>query len=350
MVERTRETGNATGRCETSPTDELAWQRIEEHFASIQRLDTWMDQPPCKYSRRDVSNVLADVARYQVLPRQHDAAGRVRVLTAAGARTVSARHVFLAGMTEQAFPAPERAGRLYAESEYRSFSRAAEQQAAGRKATPSAATRSQEEMLLFYGVLACAEESLTISYPALDDKAQALPPSPVRHRNAPHVGPEAQSLVRVSDPQLSPVGSGDAFGPADWRIQAVAEALEGKFPLLAGLFGDEGGDSPQVTGKKRTELGERGTVPFSSIDAGLRIVHHRAMSRSVRAGRGLARQPGSGGAVCRALWTAPLVEPKSMGNVCRVPIQIFSRKCIATGAAGRPGAGNRLPAPRQPIA
>ena len=38
--------------------------------------------------------------------------------------------------------------------------------------------RSQEEMLLFYEVLTRAGERLTISYPALDDKAQALPPSP----------------------------------------------------------------------------------------------------------------------------------------------------------------------------
>jgi hypothetical protein len=33
-------------------------------------------------------------------------------------------------------------------------------------------------MLLFYEVLSRADKSLTISHPALDDKAQQLPPSP----------------------------------------------------------------------------------------------------------------------------------------------------------------------------
>jgi ATP-dependent helicase/nuclease subunit B len=291
---------------QTVAPDELAWQRIAEQFASLQRLDTWLNQSPRKYSRHDVAIVLADIARHQVLPRQHDDIGRVRVLAAAGARSVSAKHLFLAGMSEQAFPAPERAGRLCTEADYRFFSRAIEQQGSGRKSPHLAATRPQEEMLLFYGVLACAEESLTISYPALDDKAQELPPSPYITEIRRTLGAEAQSLVRFSGPQLSPVPSDDAFSSADWRIQAVARALEGKLPLLAGLFG---GDAPAPIG--------------SAIDAGLRIVHERARRESFGPAEGLLLSPSAAARFGERFGPRHLWSPSQWETYAGCPYRFF---------------------------
>ena len=100
------------------------------------------------------------------------------MLSAPAARAVTARHVYLAGMSEQSFPASVRQGRLATDAEYRFFANAAHQKSNAEPSSNSAATRSQDEMLLFYEVLSRAEESLTISYAALDDKAQDLPPSP----------------------------------------------------------------------------------------------------------------------------------------------------------------------------
>ena len=89
----------------------------------------------------------------------------------------SLKHLFLAGLSDQAFPSPDSPGRLATDREYRQLTASAQQKKSAAKNFP-AATRAQEEMLLFYEVLTRAEESLTISYPALDDKAQTLPPSP----------------------------------------------------------------------------------------------------------------------------------------------------------------------------
>jgi ATP-dependent helicase/DNAse subunit B len=289
----------------TSP-DELAWQRIDEHFASLQRLDSWLNQPPRTYSRHDVAIVLADIARHQTLPRQFDDAGRVRVLAAAGARTVGARHLFLPGMSEQAFPAPERAGRLCIEADYRFISRAIEQQGGGRKSPQLSATRPQEEMLLFYGVLACAQESLTISYPALDDKAQELPPSPYVTEIRRTFGAKAESRLRFTKPQLSPVPSGEACGSADWRVSAVARALVGNLPLLAGLFGDDA----------RSPMG-------SAIEAGLRIVHERSRRESFGPAEGLLASPSAAARFGERFGRRHLWSPSQWETYAGCPYRFF---------------------------
>jgi ATP-dependent helicase/DNAse subunit B len=211
----------------------LAWQSVVDHLASLQRLAHLLDEPTPQLSRSDVLDLLVDLAAHESLPRRFDDAGRVRVLSATTARTIEAREVFLAGMSEQAFPSPESAGRLYSEADYRVFAGAADQSRAA--AELPAVQRSQDEMLLFYEVLTRADERLTISFPALDDKAQSLPPSPyvteveravqsipIKHRRAERPSP------------LPPEGS--LLSPTDWRIRAVHEALAGNMNLLAGLF------------------------------------------------------------------------------------------------------------------
>jgi RecB family exonuclease len=280
-------------------TDHIAWQLITEHLAALERLDAWLGEPPRKLTRRDLITFLLDLASHEELPPPHDEIGRVRVLSAATARTVRARHVFLSGMSEQAFPSPERAGRLATESDYRRFARAANEPGGDgkKKLTPAssalAPTRSQEEMLLFYEVLSSAEESLTISYPALDERGQTLPPSPYVAEIRRTFDEPVREKLRVARPQLSPVRTdGAPLSPAEWRIQAVAEALANDPKLLAGLLSLP---LPPGEGRGEGELGAaKAPSPYplpkgegfpsrarvaqvgASIDAGLRIVHARA--------------------------------------------------------------------------
>src|SRR5262249_44216963 len=212
---------------------------------------------------RDASHKpLRDIATNTSLPLAHNESGRVRILSATAARNISAKHLFLAGMSEQAFPAADSPGRLATDGEYRQLADSTQH---GKSATEksAAATRTQEEMLLFYEVLARAEESLTISYPALDDKAQTLPPSPyvIELERPLAAGGHTERITR-SLPQLSPVASGQTpYSVADWRIQALARAVK-KDPnrsLLASIFAS------------------RDSQPFAAaIDSGLRIVHARA--------------------------------------------------------------------------
>jgi len=256
------------------PTDVLAWQAVTRYFSTLELLNAQLGQSPRAWSRDELTSALLDFATHQSLPSTSDDIGRVRILAAPAARTVTAKHLFLAGMSEQAFPSPERAGRLATDSDYQ-FARRTADRASGRATpTPPVPTRAQEEMLLFYEVVSRAEESLTISYPALDDKAQTLPPSPyVREigrvfaaKTQPNeIGHSAQdksseSRLRRAIPRLSPVPQlSPPLRAADWRIQAVAKALDGDRHALAGLLTNP---ATQAVG--------------NAIAAGLQIVHARA--------------------------------------------------------------------------
>jgi superfamily I DNA/RNA helicase/RecB family exonuclease len=291
---------------ETPLFDALAWERIETHFTSLERLDICLAERPHKYSRREVETLLADAARRAALPHSHDDAGRVRILSAQAARSVSAKHVFLAGMSEQSFPAPERAGRLGSDAEYRFFSRVAHQDEAGRSQAWPAPIRPHEEMLLFYNVISCADESLTISYPALDDKAQKLPPSPYVTEIWHTLGVQAESLIPSTEPRLSPIPAGDACSRTEWRIQAVAQALGGSTQLLAGLL-------------RAAATGPLGT----SIDAGLRFVHARARRESFGPTEGLLTSPAVTARLAERFGSRHLWSPSQWEAYAGCPFKFF---------------------------
>ena len=94
---------------------------------------------------------------------------------------------------------------------------------------------SQEEMLLFYEVFTRATKRLYLSYPGLDDKAQALLPSPYLA--------EVERILNLPAaremPDLSPLPKGDVpYSAHERRLMAVAQSLEGRGGLLAGLCQD----------------------------------------------------------------------------------------------------------------
>ncbi len=134
-----------------------------------------------------------------------------------------------------------------------------------------------EEMLLFYEALSRAEESLTISYPALDDKAQTLPPSPYIVELERLFTDEQSVRIRRSKPQLSPVATdANPYSIADWRIQAVARATgkDRDRGALAGIFSCHE------------------TQPLArAIDAGLRIVDARSRIESFGPEEGVLASP-----------------------------------------------------------
>jgi ATP-dependent helicase/nuclease subunit B len=232
--------------------DVAAWQSVAGHIARLERFDDWLGQPRRTLGRREIVNALREVAAHVALPRVHDECGRVRILSAPAARNVSARHLYLAGMSELSFPSPERAGRLASDAEYRRIEHA-RQRSIGTNV--NYATRARGEMLLFYEMLSRAEESLTISYPALDEKAQTLPASPYVD--------ELERILPIvrSGPELSPVPIGETpYCIGEWRVQAVSRAIDADDRrLLAGIFA--GGETKSLA---------------AAIDAGLAIVHARA--------------------------------------------------------------------------
>ena len=203
-----------------------------------------------KLTLRELLDLIVEIAQTETLPPEHDDVGRVRVVGAMSARVLSAPYVFLAGLTEKAFPAAEREDRLYSDTE------SARLTDAGLPLT-TRRQRSQEEMLLFYEVVTRATRKLVMSYPGLDAKAQPLSPSPYLVELERACG-EGRIPHRV-DLQLSPVPREQAIlCERDLRVRAVADALDGDRKLLAGV------------------IQRSGTVPVTNLLTSLQTTHLRS--------------------------------------------------------------------------
>ena len=138
-------------------------------------------------------------------------------------------YLFLAGLSEKSFPSPQREDRLYGEAEYAAADRA--RPAVGRRGRSGAARRcccSTRRSTR-------ATRRLWLSYPAMDEAAQPLSPSPYLKEVEQACG--EGRIARTVRIDLSPVPAGDEpLSPAEFRVKAVAAALEGNVSLLAGLL------------------------------------------------------------------------------------------------------------------
>ncbi|MGD9723079.1 MAG: PD-(D/E)XK nuclease family protein [Pirellulales bacterium] len=203
------------------------WQALVDALDDLERLTALVGGRPAQLSRREFLDQLRDILRTVAHPVAGDDAGRVRVLAAESARHLSAPYVFLAGLSERSFPAATSDDCLYGEMETR------ELVAAGLPLVPRAQRRSHE-MLLFYQVLTRATRKVVLSYPALDDAAQPLSPSPyvseLERLFAPH------RLARTTTPNLSAVPPTDrVYSPRELRVRAAAQALTDDRALLSPL-------------------------------------------------------------------------------------------------------------------
>jgi ATP-dependent helicase/DNAse subunit B len=301
-----------------------AWQVIERQLAALAEVDRRLGEPPSQLDVGELLRLLVDLASHESLPQRGDDTGRVRVLSATAARTVSARHLYLAGLSEQAFPLPEPGGRLYSEEDYQEFQRIAHEPrprpGAKQADAASAATvrRSQEEMLLFYELLTRAEERLTISYPALDDKAQSIPPSPYLTEIERLLDLHDLKIHRV-EPQLAPVPPVDSlWSPADCRVAAVGQALEGHPQLLAALLQEA---SPT-------------RAPASAIEDGLRIVHERARREEFGGSEGLLLGDAVRQELHRRFGPRHLWSPSQWERYAVCPYQFFLRDVLGLAPLG----------------
>ena len=149
------------------------------------------------------------------------------MLSAASVRALEVPYLFLAGLSEKAFPPPDREDRLYSEAEYQRLI---------DEGLPLVARtqRNRDEMLLFYETITRATRRLYLSYPALDDAAQPLSPSPYLKEVEQACG--VGKIQRTEATDLSPVPTDDEpSGARGFRLRAMAGAIEGDVSLLAGL-------------------------------------------------------------------------------------------------------------------
>jgi len=112
--------------------------------------------------------------------------------------------------------------------------------------------RNREEMFLFYEVVTRATRRLVFSYPALDESGQPLSPSPYLKEVELACGAGRIPRTELSD--LSPIPAGkEPLTAAEFRVKAVATALDGNVSLLAGLLRRE--TSPGIAGNILAGLG-----------------------------------------------------------------------------------------------
>jgi ATP-dependent helicase/DNAse subunit B len=137
------------------------WRDLEQRLHGSARL----------LERGPFLRMLMVVAQEAGLARTSRGPGRVRVLSAPLARNLAVPYLFVLGMGERGFPRLNAPEPFFEESERQAF------QEAGL-AFPCVGDLLPEEMLLFYQLVTRARRRLVLSYPAVDDRGQALLPSP----------------------------------------------------------------------------------------------------------------------------------------------------------------------------
>jgi len=241
--------------------DRETWDLILESLSGVEEFTTPRGAAPDEFDARELLALLTDIVRSGQLRDATDDVGRVRVLSAASARSLSIPYLFFAGLSERSFPPPERSDRLYSEAEY-------ERLAASGLPLVLRAEASQEEMLLFYEVVTRARRRLYLSYPGLDEKGQPLLASPYLAELEQVCGGKVQR-IRIED--LSPLPGQDAVASAaDHRIYAVAQA--------AGVTRDAPADRPIDAAAPLAGLAKRPETRtvYHNIMAGLALCDGRS--------------------------------------------------------------------------
>lgn len=199
-------------------SDRKAWARFHEVLQTIDHLAALVERPAEQLDRKALLKLVREIIRDEQLPGDFDEAGRVRVLSVVTARNLTFPYVFLAGLTEKAFPAGVGEGRLHVDHEYEQFIRD------GLRLN-SVAERFRDEMLLFYEAVTRADAKLCLSYAALNDKAEPLLPSPYVDELKNLF--EKKALRETVMEELSAVPDKDAVvSVAERRVRAVGLAAK----------------------------------------------------------------------------------------------------------------------------
>jgi ATP-dependent helicase/DNAse subunit B len=213
--------------------DAEAWRLLLARLQSSIELETLLDGAPGKLDRRALVERIEEICRSEELPRDPDEVGRVRVMSAAGARALDIPYLFVAGLAEKSFPAAARDDRIYTAVDQRRLNdkglRFVERH-----------ERACEEMLLFYETITRANRRLWLSYSALDEAAQPLSPSPYLAEIERLFQPGA--ISRRTELNLSPIPEEtEPLCRRDFRVKAIAMAIDGS-PRLAGRWLNRPGD------------------------------------------------------------------------------------------------------------
>ena len=171
-----------------------------EVLIAADTLAAWLNRPAAKLDRRAAVETLLDILRSERVGHAGDESGYVRVLSASSIRSLHIPYLFLAGLSEKVFPlGPARRPTLQRRRVW-ALDRG------GLAVCPARSERTHEEMLLFYEAITRAGKRLYLSYPALDESAQPLLPSPFLQEVEQAFGPGRIPRSRADRSSSHPAG------------------------------------------------------------------------------------------------------------------------------------------------
>lgn len=173
------------------PDDDPALQQLHADLAG------WSDRerqiaPKKIWPHEQFLDRLGELAALATRPRSPASVGQVQVLAAGSAAGLQYDHLYLLGMGERGFPDLSVAARLYDDSDRAAF------RGVGLD-VDVAAERFPAEKLLFLRLVLGVRRSLTLSYPATDEKGQELLPGSFLRAIRDDlfgVGPDGKSVIK----------------------------------------------------------------------------------------------------------------------------------------------------------
>jgi ATP-dependent helicase/nuclease subunit B len=277
---------------------EANWGILASALRTIGRVDASTGYAEEQLTLAEFLEVFAATVAQAPAAQTGDGVGCVRVWSAAAAQHVRPRHLFVGGLSEQSFPAP-----------------------LGATTPASAADARGDEMLLFYRLVTRPAETLTLSYPALDERAQTLPPSPYLVELERAFG--EQSLPREVQPlnysqPASTEGDAPPLGLTELRRAAVSRALQQRRELLAALVKATGSAGGFYVDAR----------PGPSMLAGIEAIARRSRRDEFGAFDGILDSPAAAAHLARAFGSDHLWSPSRLEQYASCPFLFFGQQLL----------------------
>jgi ATP-dependent helicase/nuclease subunit B len=291
-----------------SPADAAALARLWDELEQWLLLHRRLHGEARLLERARFQRTLAALAAEVGLARTPRGPGRVRVLSAPLARHLAADHVFLMGLGERSFPRMAAPDTLFDEQERQTFRQAG-------LPFPSLEDQLPDEMLLFYQVVTRARRRLVLSYPAVDEKGQALLPSSfltrVRDCFAPGAIPtESRRLLIEGHDRDTPLSA------AEVRVRAALEGVRSQESGVRkhgqGLLPSLTPDSWSLTPDLAANLSDAAEMAWLRFRAGEHTVYD-----------GLLRDPAVVREVCAKFGPEHILSPTALENYVACPFKFF---------------------------
>jgi ATP-dependent helicase/DNAse subunit B len=209
-----------------SKADDGARAELSHFWTEV---DAWLERDrrdgERPVDRRTFHRRLAALADEAGLPRTPGGPGRVLFLSADAARHLEVDHLVLMGMGERSFPRLTPPPGLLDEAEREQLRDAGVDWTAPADPLP-------REMLLFYQLVTRPRRSLVLSYPAVDERGQALLPSSFLLSVLDCFEPDRVPHERRDMPTQG-LDEDEPLSPGEYRVRIVAASPGGRFASTA---------------------------------------------------------------------------------------------------------------------